>query len=278
MVFEELPSAFSAIQFMPTVMPRSALPVTSCFSLKSCAAFAASAAAFLAFSLMWCSRSSAAALSPIATVALPVACATWPTSSLRVAAYAAAPAATSPANGPTNASPTTPPATAAPPSTLLLVVAAAASCEFVCRCESGGGGGIGRFIFTLPSLHPGGAAAAARSAAATRSAAAASLRASRARSAEMIRVPLGCLLLLFLPCFFRFLTLAAAADAPAPHLPDGAVCGTLLLIDPFDASFSRRPITAVNVSMSSSVAVPAVSFDTSCAFMARSVTRSAMHK
>jgi hypothetical protein len=107
----------------------------------------------LAFSLMWCSRSSAAALSPIATVALPVACATWPTSSLRVAAYAAAPAATSPANGPTNASPTTPPATAAPPSTLLLVVAAAASCEFVCRCESGGGGGGGRFIFTLPSLH-----------------------------------------------------------------------------------------------------------------------------
>jgi len=151
--FEELPPAFSAIQFMPTVMPRSALPVTSCFSLKSCAAFAASAAAFLAFSLMWCSRSSAAALSPIATVALPVACATWPTSSLRVAAYAAAPAATSPANGPTNASPTTPPATAAPPSTLLLVVAAAASCEFVCRCESGGGGGGGRFIFTLPSLH-----------------------------------------------------------------------------------------------------------------------------
>jgi hypothetical protein len=98
----------------------------------------------------------------------------------------------------------------------------------------------------------------------------------------MIRVPLGCLLpLLFLPCFFRFwriLTLVAAADAPAPHLPDGAVCGTLLLIDPFDASFSRRPITAVNVLMSSSVAVPAVSFDTSCAFMARSVTRSAMHK
>jgi hypothetical protein len=102
------------------------------------------------------------------------------------------------------------------------------------------------------------------------------------RVAEMIRVPLGCLLLLlFLPCFFRFLrilTLAAAADAPAPHLPDGAVCGTLLLIDPFDASFSMRPITAVNVLMSSSVAVPAVSFDTSCAFMTRSVSRSAMHK
>jgi hypothetical protein len=98
----------------------------------------------------------------------------------------------------------------------------------------------------------------------------------------MIRVPLGCLLpLLFLPFFFRFwriLTLVAAADAPAPRLPDGAVCGTLLLIDPFDASFSMRPITAVNVLMSSSVAVPAVSFDTSCAFMARSVTRSAMHK
>ncbi len=52
-------------------------------------------------------------------------------------------------------------------------------------------------------------------------------------------------------------------------------CGTLLLIDPVAASFSRRPITAVNVLRSSSVAMPAVSFDMSCAFMARSVSRSA---
>jgi hypothetical protein len=63
-------------------------------------------------------------------------------------------------------------------------------------------------------------------------------------------------------------------------LPFVSVRGTLLLIDLFSTtfadSFSRRPITAFNVLMSSSVAVPAFSFDTSCAFMARSVSRSAM--